>query len=1011
MSGLFSGDSKLENIDVSSINTSNVSNMSSMFYGCSSIKKLDLSSFDTKNVSNMSGLVGGMTSLEELNLSNFNFRYYNPGSLMMPISSGGFAKLKTLKMNNVIFPSNMSYGFGGLSTVERITFKNANTTSVTDMTNMFNGDSSLVTLDLGSFNTSSVTKMGYMFYNCTSLTTISVSDDFVVSQVTESGNMFTNDNVLVGGAGTPYSDEHIDKEYAHYDYGETNPGYFNKSTVNKYEITFDPNGGTVDETTREVIEDQKIGTLPIPTREGYGFDGWYTGLTDGIKIDSDLIVTQAATYHAHWLPNSTITYNANTGVFDNDTTTNVINYEYANTSVVKYSHTPNINDDGSASNTYDSNYSMTDVVTIPGSDSLTIEIWFSTESASYDWVAIYPKGVTPSDGNDAAATISGGKLAGHGSYYGSTKPADSDTTYHRTFTVSGDTAQFYFRSDSSSNYYGYYAIITGSKKGYTKDNDYKEPTKNENDFLGWTVSQDGSGKVYKNENEIIEDISTLGSSQTLYAKWKQLNKYTITFNPNGGTVEETTRQVLENEKIGSLPVPTKGNAEFQGWYRLDEILVDGNYIPNANETLYAHWNECGDFATASWDTINRKVQEDPKTYPVGCRKEVDLGTYGKHVVRVANNTTPVECSRNDNSQTACGFVLEFEDIITTHRMNPLNTSSTARGNGAIGGWEYSEMRTFVNNDIYNVLPQDLQNVIIPTYVISGYSGEDITNSSPGKASNLFKTVDKLYLLSYTEVFGVDQEMIDTYYEHFDEIQNQGKYIDDFYKKSNAAIYHYDVHAAIKSNQLDYYKYHGSYNETYKRPEDPYSGSYDPNEIKKYNGEEYNWWSRTPYRKHDFYFLDFGKEDKIGANNETWASDSELGVSPAFKIGTGTKVKLNANGGTVNPSSIITGKNTPIGTLPTPTRPGYKFIGWYQDLLEGLEITSDYIVTAPTTLYAKWQKNNIITFDPDGGEVTSSTYEIEKGQKIGNEYEYNWKLLASVIKNDIENNGKVFGNSI
>ena len=37
--------------------------------------------------------------------------------------------------------------------------------------------------------------------------------------------------------------------------------------------------------------------------------------------------------------------------------------------------------------------------------------------------------------------------------------------------------------------------------------------------------------------------------------------------------------------------------------------------------------------------------------------------------------------------------------------------------------------------------------------------------------------------------------------------------------------------------------------------------------------------------------------------------------------------------------------------------------------------------------------------------------IRKGQKIGNEYEYNWELLANVIKNDIENNGKVFGNSI
>ena len=45
------------------------------------------------------------------------------------------------------------------------------------------------------------------------------------------------------------------------------------------------------------------------------------------------------------------------------------------------------------------------------------------------------------------------------------------------------------------------------------------------------------------------------------------------------------------------------------------------------------------------------------------------------------------------------------------------------------------------------------------------------------------------------------------------------------------------------------------------------------------------------------------------------------------------------------------------------------------------------------------------------ELSNDQTYIRKGQKIGNEYEENWELLASVIKNDIENNGKVFGNPI
>ena len=44
------------------------------------------------------------------------------------------------------------------------------------------------------------------------------------------------------------------------------------------------------------------------------------------------------------------------------------------------------------------------------------------------------------------------------------------------------------------------------------------------------------------------------------------------------------------------------------------------------------------------------------------KKEVEID--GKsYTVRVANNTKPEECTRQDFSQTACGFVVEFADIV------------------------------------------------------------------------------------------------------------------------------------------------------------------------------------------------------------------------------------------------------------------------------------------------------------------------------------------------------------
>ena len=73
------------------------------------------------------------------------------------------------------------------------------------------------------------------------------------------------------------------------------------------------------------------------------------------------------------------------------------------------------------------------------------------------------------------------------------------------------------------------------------------------------------------------------------------------------------------------------------------------------------------------------------------------------MVRISNMS---ECTNGETSETACGFVVEFADIITNQPFNSTNTN--------IGGWKDSEMRTYINGTIYNALPSDLQNVITTT---------------------------------------------------------------------------------------------------------------------------------------------------------------------------------------------------------------------------------------------------------------------------------------------------------
>ena len=51
------------------------------------------------------------------------------------------------------------------------------------------------------------------------------------------------------------------------------------------------------------------------------------------------------------------------------------------------------------------------------------------------------------------------------------------------------------------------------------------------------------------------------------------------------------------------------------------------------------------FSTDSWDTIVSAVKSgDTSVYKVGDTKEIDMGTYGTHTLRVANTSTPSECS-------------------------------------------------------------------------------------------------------------------------------------------------------------------------------------------------------------------------------------------------------------------------------------------------------------------------------------------------------------------------------
>jgi len=67
-------------------------------------------------------------------------------------------------------------------------------------------------------------------------------------------------------------------------------------------VTLNANGGTLEEATNTVLvaKGKAVGALPVPTREGYSFTGWYTKKSGGTKITTKTKVTKDVAYYAHW---------------------------------------------------------------------------------------------------------------------------------------------------------------------------------------------------------------------------------------------------------------------------------------------------------------------------------------------------------------------------------------------------------------------------------------------------------------------------------------------------------------------------------------------------------------------------------------------------------------------------------------------------------------------------------------------------------------------------------------
>ncbi len=161
MIGYFYWFYEMTSIDLSALDTSQVTNMVSMFSDCYDLTSLDVSNFDTSKVTNISSMFNNCHSLTNLDVSKFD----------------------TSKVTD------MSSMFSSCSSLTNLDVSKFDTSQVTSMSGMFAFCDSLTSLDVSDFDTSKVTNMNSMFYGCNSLTSLDVNK-FDTSKVTTMNSMF-----------------------------------------------------------------------------------------------------------------------------------------------------------------------------------------------------------------------------------------------------------------------------------------------------------------------------------------------------------------------------------------------------------------------------------------------------------------------------------------------------------------------------------------------------------------------------------------------------------------------------------------------------------------------------------------------------------------------------------------------------------------------------------------------------------------------------------------------------
>ena len=531
------------------------------------------------------------------------------------------------------------------------------------------------------------------------------------------------------------------------------------------------------------------------------------------------------------------------------------------------------------------------------------------------------------------------------------------------------------------------------EKGGTLSGRLPTPGRDGYTFEGWYKNKDCTG-------DKVTDGTPFGEEITLYANWtenKTVAPVTVTFNANGGTVEPASRTVAKDGTI-SLPTPTRSGFTFVGWYvseTFDGAPVNESDTYSADTILYAKWTA----VTVTFDFQIQGVEPQNKTTIDGKLSEefptVDNPGYllegwyrnpdcsGDRVTKEGPFTEPTTLYAKWTAKPGYTVTFDFNgaessvNSYTTDNFGKLGNLPKPEWDGCnFLGWYIGKTKVDVNH-IYT------ENTTLVAKWSRDVHSIEVAIKGPGiSAPDYFLDgividpgVARIEVVAKSQKDEALREELKRQIEDFDkkhvlqfdlsvETQNaDGTRIGNLDRVGKLIRFTF---GNIPGNGIGVFRLHGGALE----------------ELHPSNGTKEGY----SYSESDGTLTIFASQ-----------------FSPYAIISNTVAVKIDFDpmGGTVDPKTMTTGTDGKLKeNLPTPTRTGYTFDGWYSDKnYTGNKIAQGHTFLRDSTLYAKWIPNTYtVTFhdnynDPEVKSQQTFTYDVAQSLNCGSTIRRDYYTLS------------------